>query len=109
MKVGALRDGRLRVREPFSVRKRRENDDFTMEATEIGEFGFGKNPTEALADLQRAVAELFFYLECNQAQLGRDLERIWGILQRKIVRVQQVGLEAEDERGNWPSSGAERL
>lgn len=82
--LGALRDGRLRVRSPISVRLTSENRDFVAEAEELTEFGFGKNPSEALIDLQNAIAELYFTLQQEQGRLGPDLELVWANLERKL-------------------------
>ena len=85
--LGALLDGRLRVREPFEVAVAQENADFMLEAVEVSEFGFGINPSEALADLQRAIGELYTTLEVDQKNLGRDLVEVWAILQRKADKI----------------------
>jgi hypothetical protein len=86
IRLGALRDGRLRVREPFLVRLSTEGDHTIAEAPEADEFGFGRNPSEALADLQRALAALYFSLEEEQARLGPDLQRVWDTIRRKVSR-----------------------
>ncbi len=82
--LGTLRDGRLRVRSPISVNLTTENDDFVAEADELDEFGFGKNPSEAIADLQKAIVELYFTLEMEAARLGPDLVSVRGALRSKV-------------------------
>ena len=84
--VGSLRDGRLRVSAPFSVKFAVEEPHVIAEAAEFNEFGFGSNWPEALADLQRAISELYFTLEEGQEQLGTDLQKVWGRLQEKIQK-----------------------
>ena len=84
--VGALRDGRLRVVSPISVRSMVENEQIILESEELDEFGFGRTLSEAIIDLQRAIAELYLTLEEEQNRLGPDLERVWSILQQKIQR-----------------------
>jgi hypothetical protein len=84
--VGALRDGRLRVVSPISVHEMVENDHIILEAEELQEFGFGHTFSEAIIDLQRAIAELYLTLEEEQNRLGPDVERVWFILQQKIQR-----------------------
>jgi hypothetical protein len=86
-RLGALRDARLRIREPFLVRFSSEGGHIIAEAPEADEFGFGRNPSEALADLQRALAALYFSLDEEQQRLGPDLERVWDTLRRKISRL----------------------
>lgn len=87
--VGSLRDGRLRVLSPFSVRFTSEGSSIIAEATEFNEFGFGENWSEALLDLQYAIAELYFSLESEQNRLGSDLQNVWSVLQQKIQKIQK--------------------
>lgn len=84
--LGALRDGRLRVVSPISVDVMVENEQLILESEGFEEFGFGHTFSEAITDLQRAIAELYFTLEEEQNHLGPDLERVWSILQQKIHR-----------------------
>ena len=87
--VGSLRDGRLRVLSPFSVRFSSEGSSIIAEATEFNEFGFGENWSEALLDLQYAIVELYFSLEGGQGRLGSDLQNVWSVLQQKIQKIQK--------------------
>jgi len=82
--LGSLRDGRLRVHSPIKVRFATEGKHNIAEAVEFNEFGFGENTSEALIDLQRAIAELYLTLEKEQNRLGTDLQGVWTILQEKI-------------------------
>ena len=82
--LGSLRDGRLRVVEPIAVAPILEGGKHVFEAPELNEFGFGDNPSEALSDLQAAIAELYFTLEEDQELLGPDLSTVWGVLSRKV-------------------------
>ena len=84
--LGALRDGRLRVVEPIAVTWTTEDGQCVAEAAEINEFGFGDNLTEAIADLQAAIAELYFALDADQEHLGPDLQAVRATLTRKIRR-----------------------
>ena len=84
--LGSLRDGRLRVISPIQVKFTYENKHTIAEAIELNEFGFGDNVSEAIADLQRTIAELYFTLEKEQERLGVDLKRIWNVLQEKILK-----------------------
>lgn len=89
MWLGALRDGRLRVIQPFRVRFSQIECHAIAEAPEVDEFGFGRTQSEALIDLQRTLAALYFMLNEEQQQLGPDLERVWGILREKIRLIQK--------------------
>lgn len=82
--LGSLRDGRLRVAEAIEVRQMVEGDQCVVEAPELNEFGFGDNLSEAIKDLQAAIAELYFTLEVSQNRLGPDLASVWCILSRKV-------------------------
>lgn len=84
--LGSVRDGRLRVVTPLQVKLNYEGRHTIAEAVELDEFGFGDNVSEAIADLQRTITELYFTLEKEQKRLGTDLQRIWNILQEKILK-----------------------
>ena len=82
--LGSLRNGRLKVHSPIRVRFATEGKHTIAEAVEINEFGFGENISEAIADLQRTIAELYSTLEKEQERLGKDLQSVWATLQKKI-------------------------
>lgn len=84
--LGALRDGRMRVISPITVELTHEGKHVIAEAIELNEFGFGQSVSEAIADLQRAIVELYFTLESEQLRLGADLQKIWHVLQKKIIK-----------------------
>ena len=84
--LGALLDGRLGVHSPITVKFTSEEPNIIAEAVDFNEFGFGQNHSEALADLQHAIAELYFTLEESNDQLGADLQAVWENLQQKIDR-----------------------
>jgi hypothetical protein len=71
--LGTLMDGRFRILRPIDVTLTKENDDVIAEAHELNEFGFGKNFSEALRDLQRTIVELYLSLTSGQHDLGPDL------------------------------------
>ena len=82
--IGSLRDGRLRVMKPIRVKFSREGAGFIAEAMDLNEFGFGGNQSEAVADLQHAIAELYFSLRDERNRLGPDLRRVWKKVDRAI-------------------------
>ena len=84
--LGTLSDGRVRLISPFKVVFVRDEDQIVAEATEINEFGFGNDFSEALLDLQHTISELYFTLESEQERLGPDLQNTWAILQNKISK-----------------------
>ena len=81
-----MRDGRLRVVKPIEVVRTAEDGKCVVEARELNEFGFGDNFSEALADLQAAIAELYFTLEAEQDRLGPDLAAVWATLSEKVSK-----------------------
>jgi hypothetical protein len=85
--LGSLRDGRLKVNVPIKVKFTTEGVHTIAEAVEINEFGFGGNMSEAIADLQRTIAELYLTLEEEQKHLGKDLKGVWTVLQKKIHKL----------------------
>lgn len=84
--LGSLRDRRLRVVAPIPVQFRREGQQVVAEAVDLDEFGFGENPSDAVTDLQRAIAELYFGLEKDAVRLGSDLNRVWRTLGATLQR-----------------------
>ena len=82
--LGSLRDGRLRVVEPVKAVLTTEEGKCVVEAPELNEFGFGDSLSEAITDLQAAIAELYFTLAAEQNRLGPDLAMVWDILSRKV-------------------------
>ena len=84
--LGRLRDGRLRVVKPIDVVRTTEDGRCVVEAPELNEFGFGDNLSAAIADLQTAIAELYFTLDAEQDRLGPDLASVWDSLSQKLLK-----------------------
>lgn len=84
--LGFLRDGELRVREAIEVAILEEDGQIIAEAEELNEFGAGDNQSEAVIDLQHAIAELYFSLEEDKDRLGPGLQRVWEVLQVKVEK-----------------------
>jgi hypothetical protein len=87
MLLGALRDPRLRLITPLTITFEREDSDIVAYCEELEEFGYGTHLTEAIEDLQAAIAELYFTLKEENDRLGSELARIWDNLQQKIKEV----------------------
>ena len=88
--LGSLRDGRLRLVEPIEVAQMEEGGKCVVEAMGINEFGFGDNPSEAIKDLQAAIAELFLTLDAEQERLGPDLASVWTVLSQKVCKADAI-------------------
>lgn len=82
----SLGDTRLRVKAPIEVRVFATEGFILAEAVGFNEFGEGDSPAEAVADLQAALADLYFSLEGEQDNLGRWLQGVWQVLQDKVER-----------------------
>ena len=85
--LGALRDRRYRVEIPIPCEVWISNGVTIVEAADLCEFGCGGNRSEAIADLQSTVVELYDTLLEKQDQLGADLEGVWERLQHHVRRV----------------------
>ena len=86
--IGSLRHGELRIIQPIEVRFSTEDSQCIAEAPEFNESGFGTTRSEALADLQFAIAELYFELKSEQSNLGPDLMTIWGKMSQAIKQLE---------------------
>ncbi len=82
--VGALLDSRLRLVVPLSVSVERENDEYIAHCEVVEEFGYGSEPLEAVDDLRRTVAELYWTLAGGRDRLAPGMERIWQFLEHAI-------------------------
>src|SRR5688572_2116274 len=78
--LGALLTHTLRVINPIPLVVTREQDQVVAHAPDLGEFGQGDNRSEAIADLQRSIADLFSSLKAESSRLGADLQEVWRIL-----------------------------
>lgn len=87
MLLGALRDPRLHLTTPLTITFEREKEDIVAYSEELEEFGFGTHLTEAIADLQATITELYFTLKEENNRLGSNLKRIWDSLHQKIKEV----------------------
>ena len=87
IKLESLADDRLRVKEPIEVVIFETEGFILAEAVGFNEFGQGDNPAEAVAELQYALADLYFSLEEDQHRLGKWLQEVWAGLQTKMEPV----------------------
>src|SRR4029079_10775442 len=60
--LGTLADQRIRVIAPIEVRLFEEEGQVVAQAPAFDEFGFGANASEALQDIQHALAQLYYSL-----------------------------------------------
>ncbi len=88
MSIGRLRHVELRIIQPIEVRFSTEDALTIAEAPEFNETGFGGNRSEALVDLQFAIAELYFELKAEQHDLGSDLKTVWDKMSQAIEQLE---------------------
>ena len=87
IKLESLADDRLRVKAAIEVVIFETEGLVVAEAEELYECGDGADQGEAIADLQYALADLYFTLEAEQGNLGQGFRQVWQILQTKVERV----------------------
>ena len=87
VKLESLSDDRLRVKEPIEVVVFETEGFILAEAVGFNEFGQGDNPAAAVAELQYALADLYFSLAGDQHRLGQWLQEVWAELQTKMEPV----------------------
>jgi hypothetical protein len=80
-------DGRLKVHTPFNVRIVSSGHGVSAHAPEIEEFGYGTNRGEALDDLGKTIAELYFSLAADREKLSQDLHGVLKSLEEHITQV----------------------
>ena len=87
IKLESLADDRLRVKEGIEVVIFETEGFILAEAVGFNEFGQGDNPAAAVAELQYALADLYFSLAGDQNRLGNWLQEVWAGLQTKMEPV----------------------
>ena len=86
--IGFLRDPRLRIREPiYTMLDIYPDNKAVATADVLGVSGSGDNQSEAIADLQRKIADLYFSLEKSSGDLEGGNQEVWEMLQTKIRRL----------------------
>ena len=87
IKLESLADDGLRVKAAIEVVIFEAEGLVVAEAEELYECGDGVDQGEAIADLQYAIADLYFTLEAEQSNLGQGFRQVWQILQTRVERV----------------------
>ena len=87
IELESLADDRLRVKEGIEVVIFETEGFILAEAVGFNEFGQGDNPAAAVAELQYALADLYFSLAGDQHRLGQWLQEVWAGLQTKMEPV----------------------
>lgn len=80
-------DGRLKIHTPFHVHIVSSGEGVSAHAAEIGEFGHGNHRGEALDDLGKTIAELYFSLTSERERLSPDLAGVLKALEGHIAQV----------------------
>ncbi len=76
----------LHTLKPFLVTFERLDSGTAAYIQDLEEYGFGENRSEALDDLRRTLAELYFSLEHEQNRLSGYLSSVWQVLQCHVAR-----------------------
>ena len=84
--LDTLNDARLQVKEPINVLLFAAEGFIVAEAPELSECGDGRTAAEAIADLQDAIADLYWTLAEKQDHLAAGLQAVWQTLQTKIEK-----------------------
>lgn len=82
----SLADDRLQVKAPIEVVLFAAEGLIVAEAEQLYECGDGPNQEAAIADLQYALADLYFTLEREQYRLSKGMQPVWQLLQSKVAR-----------------------
>jgi hypothetical protein len=82
-------DGRLKIGQPFDAKITIEDHTVTALVPDIEEFGCGSTLGEALYDLGKTIAELYFTLDAEKDRLSSDLQAVRGKLAAHIQRVHE--------------------
>lgn len=87
VEIGGLLDIRLRLRGVLTLDMEREGDYFVAICSDLNEFGYGNDPTRAIEDARRSIAELYWSLKESHDRLGPDLAKTWQMLSELIYEV----------------------
>jgi len=85
----SLRHPDLRLVEPLSVSLEYDGEQVIAYAPDLDLFGYGDTESEALDDLRRTVADLYYALQEERESLGPMPARVWGYLAHIIVEPEQ--------------------
>ena len=87
VEIGSLLDTRLRLRGVLTLDMEREGDFYVATCSDLNEFGYGSDPTRAIEDARRSIAELYWSLKESHDRLGPDLAKTWQRLSELIYEV----------------------
>jgi len=82
---------------PFEVVFQASGSGVSAVVPELNEYGFGVDRPEALEDLRKTLAELYFCLESQAERLSSDLANIWDHMKRRVVRITLPQMDLEQE------------
>jgi hypothetical protein len=86
IRLGVIHSPLLQLRKPIAVEISRKKDSVIATASEFNEFGCGETMSDAIDDLAKGVAELYFRLEIDAPRLGKDLRALRTKLSKFVVR-----------------------
>jgi hypothetical protein len=83
---GSSLHAQLRTVRPFVVNFEKREDGVAAIQPEVGECGMGASRSDALDDLRRTLAHLYFALESHEDRLPGHLMAVWQEMQKFLVR-----------------------
>jgi hypothetical protein len=84
--LGTINRCEFRVVKPIPVRVEARGRTVIASWRQVDEFGTGKSTSLACDDLGHTIAELYVSLEREEARLGPDLAKVWGVLKQYVVK-----------------------
>jgi hypothetical protein len=85
----SLRHPGIELREPLAVLVEQDGEQVIAVCYDLDVFGYGDTENEALDDLRRTVADLYFELKEHPEELGPLPELVWAYLSRIIAEGSQ--------------------
>ena len=84
--IYSLHHPNLRLKAPLAVSLEYEEDQVIAYAHDLDVLGYGETESEALQDLRRTVADLYYELQENQPHLRGEAEAVWRYLSEIITQ-----------------------
>ena len=77
VEIGSLLDTRLRMRRSLTLEIERHGDSYVAKCSTLNKSGYGDDPSQAVQNIRRTIAELYWELKGDQDRLGPDLAKTW--------------------------------
>ena len=84
VEIGSLLDTRLRMHRSLTLEIERQGDSYVAKCSALNEAGYGDDPSQAIQDVRRTIAYLYWELKEEQNHLGADLVNLWRTLSELV-------------------------